>query len=397
MRPTVSAVRADCAFLFLAASAALLTAATLGFARPAGSGTGAAVLTWLGVLLAMLGGWAVGRRPMAGVCIAGGGLALILGQVPVAGGLLAAGVAAARRCVAPAGRDGLREPLRCAAAMASVALGLACWERAATLGVGRALQVQIGLSLVLLASLALVWVATADGGAAAGLGGAPPQMLARAARRSYWGAAGAAALFALLWAAVIWRWSAPLDLIVDRTAYLVPSAPAHGPVQAFSDLGGRDLVLLWLPLLGVTLWRLGRMPVLRFLVVALGGAVGWEALIKNVALRARPDHGHRIHLDSFPSGHVLAATVLAGVMVVTLLPGCRRPWQRVALVGGAAAWPALTAAARVWLGRHYLTDVLAALCLGAAWVLACRGLILSLALVAGEDSVPARSAGERPQ
>ena len=74
---------------------------------------------------------------------------------------------------------------------------------------------------------------------------------------------------------------------------------------------------------------------------------------------------------SFPSGHVAGATLFYGVMaamVISKIPAWR--W-RVTTVLVAIMMVALVALTRVYLGVHYLSDVLAAFAEGVAWLTLC--------------------------
>jgi len=68
---------------------------------------------------------------------------------------------------------------------------------------------------------------------------------------------------------------------------------------------------------------------------------------------------------SYPSGHTLDATVAWGVLLLVLVRG-RRPRTRALMTGGASAIVLLVATTRVYLGMHWLTDVLGSLALGIA-------------------------------
>lgn len=76
--------------------------------------------------------------------------------------------------------------------------------------------------------------------------------------------------------------------------------------------------------------------------------------------------------SSFPSGHALGVTVAVGALLVLVLPVLRGS-ARVAAVGGGALVVAAVGIARVALGVHHPSDVLAGWALGwaylTAWVL----------------------------
>ncbi|MDB5861905.1 MAG: phosphatase family protein [Ramlibacter sp.] len=71
---------------------------------------------------------------------------------------------------------------------------------------------------------------------------------------------------------------------------------------------------------------------------------------------------------SFPSGHAIAATLFYGALLLVLLAHQRRWPVRLAAAAFATAMILLVAFARIYLGVHYLSDVLAAICLGVAWL-----------------------------
>ncbi len=74
---------------------------------------------------------------------------------------------------------------------------------------------------------------------------------------------------------------------------------------------------------------------------------------------------------SFPSGHVAGATLFYGV-VAALLVAQIVAWRwRVMIVLAAIALVLLVALTRIYLGVHYLSDVLAAFAEGVVWLTLC--------------------------
>src|SRR5205823_13013555 len=69
-----------------------------------------------------------------------------------------------------------------------------------------------------------------------------------------------------------------------------------------------------------------------------------------------------------PSGHALDSTTCYGAVLVIMWPGLSRV-QRFAFVIGYVALVAGISFSRVVLLSHYLSDVLAGVALGAAWLL----------------------------
>lgn len=72
---------------------------------------------------------------------------------------------------------------------------------------------------------------------------------------------------------------------------------------------------------------------------------------------------------SFPSGHATTAIALFGMIAYLLHRRLRVPWQRRLLVTLALLLILLICFSRIYLGVHYLSDVLAGLLLGLLWLL----------------------------
>jgi undecaprenyl-diphosphatase len=111
-------------------------------------------------------------------------------------------------------------------------------------------------------------------------------------------------------------------------------------------------------------------------VVALGGQAVLETVTKVSVNRHRPAFAPALaHASgsSFPSGHAMTALVAFGVLVL-LAPGrLRIPAAAVGVVG-----VVLVSFSRLALGVHYLTDVLGAWFLGAAWLVVAGALTYGL-------------------
>jgi len=110
---------------------------------------------------------------------------------------------------------------------------------------------------------------------------------------------------------------------------------------------------------------------MTLVVVAVGGGLALNALMKLAFQRARPafdDPLLTLATYSFPSGHVAGSTIFYGLAVVAVFARTTSPlWRVLALVAALLA-VALVAFSRMLLGAHYLSDVLAALVEGIAWL-----------------------------
>ena len=116
-------------------------------------------------------------------------------------------------------------------------------------------------------------------------------------------------------------------------------------------------------------WR-GRRRLAIWTLVTIWGAALLGVLLKVVVDRARPDLVDAVATApgrSFPSGHALTSTVGCAVLLLLVTPLLRRRWRVVAIVA-AILIPLVVAFARVGLGVHYLSDVVAGELLGLGWI-----------------------------
>ena len=110
------------------------------------------------------------------------------------------------------------------------------------------------------------------------------------------------------------------------------------------------------------------------LALAVGGGIALNGLFKLIFERARPKlDDPLLILDtySFPSGHTAAATVFYGTLAAFLVTRTYNPRLRAAAVAGAIGAVVLVALSRVYLGAHYFSDVVAAMCSSTAWLVLC--------------------------
>lgn len=125
---------------------------------------------------------------------------------------------------------------------------------------------------------------------------------------------------------------------------------------------------------GAVLFLRRQVAWLPVLALSVGGGLLLNVLVKHVFQRARPvsnDALLMLHTYSFPSGHTAGATVWWGFFTVLVFTH-RPPWPwRAATLVSAIGLVCLTALSRVYLGVHYLSDVLAAVAEGCAWLVLC--------------------------
>jgi membrane-associated phospholipid phosphatase len=162
-----------------------------------------------------------------------------------------------------------------------------------------------------------------------------------------------------------------LDPGVERFWVAHRSPGATTVLRAATSLGSNVLLV---PIVaasaGVLLvgWREWRSA--SFLIAAIAGSVVLYQLFKGLVGRPRPPVAvHLVHASgaAFPSGHATDAAAVWAALAVVLAAG--RSLRARCAIGAAAVIVALVVAfSRVYLGVHWLTDVVAGLALGWAWL-----------------------------
>ena len=107
------------------------------------------------------------------------------------------------------------------------------------------------------------------------------------------------------------------------------------------------------------------------LAVTCGGGALLNVALKTVFHRARPEFASEFNVTSwsFPSGHAMDSLMVYGLFAYWL--GRRFPRARTATLIAAAALVLGIGYARVYLGVHYTSDVLAGYCAGLTWLTVC--------------------------
>jgi membrane-associated phospholipid phosphatase len=165
-----------------------------------------------------------------------------------------------------------------------------------------------------------------------------------------------------------------LDLAMERWFH------SHQTPFLDSFLSGVSRVHNWRGVTGATvalllylLWSRNWRWVITVLCAVPGGML-LDAILKIAFHRARPtlsDFAAVLHTYSFPSGHVMAATVLYGVAAAYFMTRLA-PWRLEFLaVLAACLLVAIVAFSRIYLGVHFLSDVLAAAAAGVTWLALC--------------------------
>ncbi len=109
-------------------------------------------------------------------------------------------------------------------------------------------------------------------------------------------------------------------------------------------------------------------------VIAAGGSVVLILLLKALFARPRPFFEQPLLLEpyySFPSGHAMEAVVLYGMLAYFAVLALRSWRARAAVVFGTSLLVLLIGFSRMYLGVHYLSDVVAGFAAGGVWLSTC--------------------------
>ena len=116
--------------------------------------------------------------------------------------------------------------------------------------------------------------------------------------------------------------------------------------------------------------RRGWNRLVALIVTMVGGAL-LNVTLKHFFQRERPVFENplvTISTFAFPSGHAMGATLLYGLLALIALRFVRPVRQRIMICAAAALLILLIGFTRIYLGAHFLTDVLAAFAIASAWL-----------------------------
>jgi undecaprenyl-diphosphatase len=163
------------------------------------------------------------------------------------------------------------------------------------------------------------------------------------------------------------------------------------PMEVVTRLGDRIGLVVLIVIAVPLLWRVSRRWAIALPVLMAGaGALQW--LAKAASGRARPN----LAPFGFPSGHVLSLVVFFGLMVylVAMASSRRRRWRVLACL--IATVPVVVVAfSRLYLDKHWLSDLAGGLTIGAAYLLLAIWLV-EVVLVRTDDLAPAAGEAREP-
>lgn len=168
----------------------------------------------------------------------------------------------------------------------------------------------------------------------------------------------------------VWAW-----FVAHRSSLVTPTMAA---VSRFGGTAGMAVLAL---VGAIVLWWARRRAEAGVLLAAAAGAGLLVTGFKHLYGRVRPPQAEQLIQETnaaLPSGHALGSMVVLGMLAAVVVLLARRPVARAAGVVGAVTGVAAIGVSRLYLGVHWVTDVLTGWLLGGAWLALC---VTALALL----------------
>ncbi len=166
-----------------------------------------------------------------------------------------------------------------------------------------------------------------------------------------------------------------IDQPVLDAALTLRSPGLNEAITTYTDVGGPvGMPIVALVAVAVLVAVRRRWTPIVLVVSAALGSLAMTLVGKSLIGRMRPPTALAVppyeDSPSFPSGHTLNATVLVTVIVYLVLIWTTATWQRVLALAVGGTFIVTMGLSRVFLGHHWLTDVIAGWAIGLAWALA---------------------------
>jgi undecaprenyl-diphosphatase len=146
--------------------------------------------------------------------------------------------------------------------------------------------------------------------------------------------------------------------------------------RAVTFFGSAACVFGLAAVVSLALYRRRRRLEAVLVALVVVGAEVLNVILKLTFHRPRPEFA-LVHLDtySFPSGHAMMSTALYGTLAYLAWGRVRTPRRQALLILGAAVFVGSICFSRLYLGVHYLSDVLAGVAGGVFWLAASVALV----------------------
>lgn len=160
-----------------------------------------------------------------------------------------------------------------------------------------------------------------------------------------------------------------IDSTILRSVRLALSPfPSYIPVFVCEFGKAYGLYLLWPQITAACVLISHRLFLKAFMLILFTQlAFLTKDFFKDFICRPRPD-GCNIHSFSFPSGHSCIAMCFFGIIIYLTHRYVRSDFWRNLLIAFFSIWIFIVGLSRMWLGAHFLSDVVAGMFLGFIFV-----------------------------
>jgi len=166
------------------------------------------------------------------------------------------------------------------------------------------------------------------------------------------------------------------DITINHGLNLLRSHYYTKIFLAVTALGGSSVIIGLLILASLLFWLFNKKTFIAPLLISVAGANLVSNLSKLVFQRPRPLNPVYFETTfSFPSGHATAAMACYGFLIYFCLKNIKQPLNRAILMAGGLFLIFVIGFSRLYLGIHYLSDVIAGYLLGGFWLT--LGIILA--------------------
>ena len=160
-----------------------------------------------------------------------------------------------------------------------------------------------------------------------------------------------------------------LDTVANPFLHAISSPTLDAVMNGITTLGSIPFVTVLFIVAMVVLVARGQRSDALFLVVAIGGSVLLNNVLKLLIQRPRPalPWAHVLPDYSFPSGHSMNSLVFYVAIALLILAYAGERIGTVAVVAALLVSVAI-GLSRIYLGYHYLSDVVGGFAAGLAWL-----------------------------
>lgn len=165
-----------------------------------------------------------------------------------------------------------------------------------------------------------------------------------------------------------------IDLALAHALHASSNSAGAAALRAFTHLGSSPvLTVVAIVVAAALLRRRLRVLAVGWLIALAGGGL-LNLALKSLFARPRPAFADPRAVAegwSFPSGHAMGTFITFGMLSYLGILFVRTQRARLAILVFAVAWTVAMGFSRMYLGVHYLSDVLAGFAAGTVWLAAC--------------------------